>query len=44
MAFNLIRLQGCDKISLIFSKNVLAMSNVFKRMDDGIYQNLMSFF
>lgn len=44
MSFNSIRLQGCDKRSMTFSKNVLAMSNVFKRMDDGIYQNLMSFF
>jgi hypothetical protein len=34
-----MHLQGCDKRILTFSKNALAMSNVFKRMNDGLNKN-----
>jgi hypothetical protein len=36
-----MHLQGCDKRILTFSKNALAMSNVFKRMNDGINKNFI---
>ena len=42
MTFDSMHLQGCDKRILTFSKNALAMSNVFKRMNDGINKNFIS--